>query len=76
MEQQSQVLTTEVEFEGEIHSASYYVEHDVIHANIGGRLMSTPLTGISAKCAVQVLLQGYLLQAQRKARQRSSWNAH
>lgn len=76
MEQQSQVFTTEVEFEGQIHSASYYVENDIIHASIGGRLLSVPLNGPSAKRAVQALLQGHLLQAQRKTGQRSNWSAH
>ena len=76
MEHQSQVLTTEVEFEGQIHSASYYVENDIIHANIGGRFMSVPLNGPSAKSAVQTLLRGHLLQTQRSARQRSHWSAN
>ena len=73
MEPQSQVLTTEVAFEGETHPASYYVEHNIIHAQIGGRLMSTPLTYVPAERTVQVLLLGHLQQTTRKRRQLVDW---
>jgi hypothetical protein len=64
MERESQILTTEVEFEGESYSATYYVEHNIIHAHIGGRLMSTPVAHVPAERTVQALLQGHLLQSQ------------
>ncbi|MGV3576387.1 MAG: hypothetical protein ACO1O4_14775 [Devosia sp.] len=73
MERRSQVLTADVEFEGEMHSASYYVENDIIHAHIGGRLVATPKGDVPAEALVRAMLQGYLLQRQRKARQRISW---
>lgn len=73
MEPQSQVLTAEVEFEGETHQASYYVENNIIHAHIGGRLMSTPLTNVAAERTVQALLSGYLLQTTRKRQQMADW---
>ena len=73
MERQSQVLTTEVEFEGETHFASYYVENDIIHALIGGRLTATPTGDIPSEKLVQAMLQGYLLQRQRRAWQRINW---
>ena len=74
MERRSQVLTADVEFEGEMHSASYYVENDIIHALVGGRLVATPAGDVPPEKLVQAMLQSYLLQRQRRARQRISWS--
>lgn len=76
MEQHSQVLTTQVEFEGETYEASYFIEHGVIHANIEGRFLQTPLSGVDAAHTVQAVLKGHLLQTHRKSQQRDQWLGH
>ncbi|KFL29478.1 hypothetical protein JP75_20600 [Devosia riboflavina] len=76
MEQHSQVLTTEVEFDGNSYTATYFVEHGIIHANIDGRLVHAPLTQEEAQRTVQAMLTGHLLQTHRKSAQRDSWMDH
>jgi hypothetical protein len=76
MEQHSQVLTTLVDFEGETYEASYFIEHGIIHANIDGRIIQTPLSSVDATQTVQAVLRGYLLQTHRKAQQRNSWSGY
>lgn len=66
MEQTSQVMTVELEFDGETFSASYHVEHDLIHANIDGHLMTTPLTVAPAGHTVKAMLLGHLLKTRPK----------
>lgn len=74
MERQSTVQTTSVTFEGQTYSASYFVENNIINANIGGRVMMTPLGPNGAEKTVQTLLTGHLLQNARKSRHAGSWS--
>jgi len=73
MEQHSQVLTTQVEFEGQTYEASYFIENGIIHANIDGRMLQTPLTAVDASRTVQIILRGHLLQTHRKSQKRDQW---
>lgn len=73
MERRFQVYDVSVEFEGNVHSASYYIENDVIHANIGGRMIMTVLGGNLGSQTVKALLLAHLLQAKRKLRHRAQW---
>lgn len=60
MDTQSQVLTTEVEFEGKTFTASYFLERDIIHANIEGRLYTAALRDRSADETVRGLLMDWV----------------
>lgn len=73
MERQFQVYDAAVEFDGEVHTASYYIENNVIHANIGGRMIMTVLGSNPGSQTVKALLLAHLLQAKRKLRHRAQW---
>ncbi len=62
MDTQSKVLTADLEFEGKIYTASYFLERDIIHANIDGRVLMTPLGASPANETVRVLLLEWLLE--------------
>ena len=66
IERQFQVYNASIEFDGEVHSASYYIENNVIHANIGGRMIMTVLGSNPGSQTVKALLLAHLLQAKRK----------
>ncbi|RYZ87061.1 MAG: hypothetical protein EOP04_12565 [Proteobacteria bacterium] len=62
MDVQGQVLTVDLEFEGKTYTASYFLEQDIIQANIEGRLFTT-VKGIgSAEETVRALLFEWVLQ--------------
>lgn len=67
METESQVLTAEVTYEGQTVTAPYYVEHDVIHANVAGRIVSTPLGDEPAEQTVKALMLEVLQRNGRAA---------
>lgn len=73
MERQSTVFTTSVVFGGSTFEASYYIEHGIIHAHIGGRVLMSPVGTQLAEQTVQTLLTGHLLQQSRKARHFGNW---
>jgi hypothetical protein len=75
MERNSQVLEVEVDYGGTPHRASYFVEENTIHANIGGRVLSIPCGPRSAADTVKTVLSGYLLQQSRKLRHAGRWNS-
>ncbi|CAN7558070.1 hypothetical protein [Devosia sp. LjRoot3] len=62
MDTQSQVLTVEVEFEGQTYTASYFLEQDIIQANIEGRLFTAVKGDGAADDTVRALLLEWLLQ--------------
>lgn len=62
MDIQSQVLTVEVEFEGQTYTASYFLEQDIIQASIEGRLYTAVKGAGPAEDTVQALLLEWLLQ--------------
>jgi hypothetical protein len=72
-DRRSVILTVEVPFEGETHSATYFVENAMIHAVIGGRAFLAPLGSGPAGGTVRALLEGHLLQKARRHRQSRSW---
>lgn len=73
-QQSSVVLDVTVEHEGQIHEATYYVEHGVIHARIGDRVLLAPVVGEEdVEEIVRSLLRGHLLQTARKARHVGRW---
>lgn len=71
---QSVVLDVDVEHEGQTHRATYFVEGDVVHARVGGRVLASRLGGSDAQEKVRTLLMGHLLIEARKARQAISWS--
>lgn len=73
MEMQSQVFDVEIEFDGQIHKAAYFVENDIIHAKVEGKLIVSPLGGVPASKTVKALITGQLLQMKRKHKQRVTW---
>lgn len=68
MERQSEVLTTTIEIEGARYTADYFVERDMLYANIGGRIMLHALGPRGAEETVKSLLRGFA----EKDRYRSS----
>lgn len=73
MEMQSQVFDVEIEFDGQTHRAAYFVENDIIHAQVEGKLLVSPLGAVPASKTVKALITGQLLQMKRKHKQRVNW---
>jgi hypothetical protein len=73
MERESVVLEVEVQHEGSIYRASYFVEGETIHANVGGRMLIAPLAMKPAADTVKSLLSGHLLQQSRRIRHSGLW---
>jgi hypothetical protein len=61
MDTQSRVLTVEIEFEGQNYTASYFLEQDIIHASIEGRLFTTIKGAGPAEETVRALMLESLL---------------
>ena len=59
-QQTSIVLEVMVERDGRPYVAPYFVEHGVIHAKIGDRVLLAPLVGGTADEMVRALLCGHL----------------
>jgi|GEM_PF-1553612 len=74
MERQSQVLDVTVELDGEQFSATYFVEHEIIHAMIEGDRIVVPVGNAPARSTVQALLLGELLNRRRRERQGDNWS--
>ncbi|QQR34999.1 hypothetical protein JI749_11490 [Devosia oryziradicis] len=74
MERASVVLEVEVQHEGSAYRASYFVEGNTIHANVGGRLVVAPLVSKPAAETVETLLSGHLQQQSRKLRHSGRWD--
>lgn len=62
MDTQSQVLTIQMAFEGKTYTASYFLEQDIIQANIEGRLFTVVKGAGPAEETVRALLLEWLLQ--------------
>lgn len=74
MERESVVLEVEVQHEGSAYRASYFVEGQTIHANVGGRMLVAPLASKPAAETVETLLTGHLQQQSRKMRHSGLWD--
>jgi hypothetical protein len=74
-ERQSIVQTVEVTHGGDTYSANYFVERDVIHARIDGRILRSPVGKNRPSETVKALLTGHLLQRSRKMSQARRWQA-
>jgi bacterioferritin (cytochrome b1) len=72
-ERECLVQTVEVRFDGELHRASYYVENNIIHAQIDGHPVLSPLGKTPAADTVKVLLTEHLIQRKRVANQAERW---
>lgn len=75
MEQERECLvqTVEVTHGGETHRAIYFVENSIIHAQIGGHTMLSPLGNAPAANTVRALLTEYLIQRRRVMNQAERW---
>ena len=71
--QTSIVLDVQVEHEGDTHVASYFVEHGVVQARIGARVLLVPLLDGDADEMVKVLLREHLRQTSRMVHQAGVW---
>ena len=60
IQRHSMVLEVEVQFDGEPHTAAYFVERDVIHAQVGDRVIVTPLLGTDPAETVKTQLLAHL----------------
>lgn len=69
MDIQSQVLTVELDFEGQTYIASYFLEQDIIQASIEGRLFTAVKGAVPAEDTVRALLLEWLLQNTSKSRE-------
>lgn len=58
MLQEHVILETQVTHEGRTYTASYFVEHARIHANIAGRYMLLPVGRMPTETTVQAVLLG------------------
>lgn len=72
-ERECLVQTVDVKFDGELHRASYYVENNVIHAQIDGHPVLSPLGNAQAADTVKVLLTEHLIQRRRVTNQAERW---
>lgn len=73
MQQESVVLEAEVQHGGQTHTAAYFVEGDVVHAQVGTRVLVAPLAGGDANARVRCLLLGHLMSEERKAQHAARW---
>lgn len=72
-ERESLVQTVEVMHGGDIHQATYFVESNIIHAQIGGHTMLSPLGNVPAGDTVKALLTEHLFQKHRMTNQAERW---
>lgn len=75
MEQEREYLvqTVEVTYDGEVHQATYFVDSNIIHAQIGGHIMLSPLGNVPAGETVKALLTEHLVQKHRVTNQAKNW---
>ena len=57
----SQILTVQLDFEGKTYTATYFLENDIIQANIEGRLFTSVKGHGSAEDTVRALLLEWVL---------------
>jgi len=65
MERENLVETVTADNHGEPVTAHYFVQDGVIHANIAGRTLLSPVGNCSPQNTVKALLSSHLLQRQR-----------
>ena len=73
MQHKSVILDVSVEHQGQIHTASYFVEGDLVHARIGDNVLLSPLGGADAADKVRHLLLAHLAAEARQAEQAATW---
>jgi hypothetical protein len=66
-ERESVVQTVEVTHAGQVHRASYFIEGSIIHADVEGLRLVTPVGNGSAADMVKAMLAGRVLQANRNS---------
>jgi hypothetical protein len=69
----SSFKTLEVPYRGQSHSATYFVEDGMVHAEICGRTMLAPANAQAPEDVVRTLVVGKLEQQQRRRRLLSTW---
>lgn len=67
MDRESVVFEAAVDYFGQIHTATYYVEHGIVHAHIAGRIIPNPVADDGAEATVKRLLVGHAIKARRRA---------
>ena len=58
---------------GTAYTATFFVEHGIISANIAGRIITAPLGNRPAETSVSELLAGYIHQQKRRAQNSRRW---
>lgn len=66
-QQESIVLEARVEQDSQVHTATYFVEHGVVHARIGDRVRLVPLLGGDADEIVSAFLRSNLATVARES---------
>lgn len=74
MERKSQVLEVEVQHDGNLHRASYFVENSIIYTSIGGHMLIAPLGQGEAATTVRMLLSGHLRHNARRLKHARRWS--
>ena len=70
MERESMVGSVSSDIPGESLMARYFVENGVIHANVAGRMLLTPVGNCSPRNTVKALLTSFALQHARRTEER------
>ena len=74
MEEQSKVFTAAIELDGEHYTAAYFVERDMIYANVGGRVMIHALGPRGAEETVKSLLRGFAAREHHRHSLLETWD--
>ncbi|MBE7734426.1 hypothetical protein [Devosia faecipullorum] len=76
MDQENVVQDVSVEIDGQIHTASYFVENGTIHANLGNQTYLLPIGPVPANEAVKSLIAGTLRRRGFRATLARKWFSH
>lgn len=71
----SMVHQIEVRRGGQTYVAAYFIEHGIIHAQIGERFLMAPMGSMPAENTVRMLLEGQLQRYGRRMDLRRYWGS-
>jgi hypothetical protein len=73
MERQSIVRDAQVTRSDGTYKASFFIEQNIIHANILGSTLLAPVGAVPAELTVQTMLAGQLEARDRRLRSKTGW---
>lgn len=71
----SMVHQVEIRRGGQTYVAAYFIEHGIIHAQVGERFLMAPMGAMPAESTVRILLEGQLRRAGRRVDLGRHWGA-